>query len=78
MSSIRSKEIEQKEWVDQTRFVEILREWVTALERKQDFTTLIKGESFVIPRDAVSKARFRVEYEIDEGDHEFELTMKWQ
>lgn len=77
MSSISLKEIEQKEWVDQTRFMEILREWLTALERKQSFTTLIKGESFVIPGDRASKARFRVEYEIDEGEHEFELTMKW-
>ena len=78
MSSISPKEIEQKEWVDQTRFMEILREWFTAMERKQDFTALIKGESFVVPRDAAKKARFRVEYEIDEGEHEFELTMKWQ
>lgn len=73
-----TKDIEQKEWVDRSRFVETLREWIDALERNQDLTILVSGNSYVIPADAANQARFRLEYEIDEGEHEFELTMKWR
>lgn len=72
------QDIEKKELLDRTRFVEMLREWVNALERNEDFNVTVAGNSYVIPANAADIGRCRVEYEIDEGEHEFELTVKWR
>jgi hypothetical protein len=76
MSSV--KEIEQKEWLDRARFTEVLREWLGALDRNEDFSLVVNGQSFDIPAAACEAGKFRLEYEIDEGEHEFELTLKWR
>ena len=72
------KDIEQKEWLDRARFVEVLRGWLEAMDRNQDFNVQVGGNDFVIPANAAEAGRFRLEYEIDEGEHEFELTLKWR
>lgn len=78
MSKDETKEVEQKEYLDRSRFQELLRNWQFALERNQDFEVSVAGNTYTIPADALDKGRFRVEYEIDEGEYEFELTLKWR
>lgn len=72
------KGIEQKEMLDRAQFQALLQQWQQALERNQDFEVTVAGNSYTIPADALEKGRFRVEYEIDEGEYEFELTLKWR
>jgi amphi-Trp domain-containing protein len=72
-----SKKIEQKETLDSTQFVTLMRDWLNAIERGQDFTVPVAGASCVVPASAIESGRFRVEYEIEKGEHEFELTLKW-
>jgi amphi-Trp domain-containing protein len=71
-------ELEQKEVVDRARFVELLRGLQSAIEGGQPLDVTVNGEHYTIPSDAADRSRFRVEYEIDEGEYEFELTMKWR
>jgi len=72
------KDIEQKEMLDRGQFQELLRNWQHALEHNQDFEVTVAGSTYTIPADALDKGRFRVEYEIDNGEYEFELTLKWR
>lgn len=72
------KDIEQKEMLERGQFQELLRNWQDALERNQDFEVTVAGNTYTIPADALDKGRFRVEYEIDNGEYEFELTLKWR
>lgn len=73
-----TQDMEVKEIVDKQRFVGLLRDFLTAAERGQDCHVVVKGEKFYIPGHAFDKGRLEVEYEIDEGEHEFELTLKWR
>jgi amphi-Trp domain-containing protein len=72
------QDLEQKEVIDQAAFVELLRGLQLAIERNQEFEVTVAGQHHVIPADVASRSRFRVEYEIDKGEYEFELTMKWR
>ena len=78
MAEQRLADIELKETVERQRFLEILHQWVQAIERKQDFEVRVKGETHRIPADAIERGRLQVEYEIDNGEYEFELTLKWR
>jgi amphi-Trp domain-containing protein len=78
MTMAMQQDIEQKELLDRQRFVEMLREWVNALERNEDFNVSVAGNQYTIPANAVDIGRCRVEYEIDKGEYEFELTVKWR
>jgi amphi-Trp domain-containing protein len=72
------QDLEEKEVIDQAHFVNLLRGLQLAIERGQDFEITVGGNRHVIPADAAERSRFRVEYEIDKGEYEFELTMKWR
>lgn len=74
----QQQDIEQKEQLDRQRFVEMLRGWVDALERNEDYNVNVAGNPYVIPANAVDIGRCRVEYEVDQGEYEFELTVKWR
>lgn len=78
MAEFNAVDMELKELVDEQRFLQLLRGWAHAIERHQDFEVQVKGESHRIPADAIARGRLRVEYEIDEGEYEFELTLKWR
>ncbi|HEY9744646.1 MAG TPA: hypothetical protein V6C99_00345 [Oculatellaceae cyanobacterium] len=71
-------DMELKEACDRRRFLEILQHWVKSIEQNRDFEVRVDGRSCRIPAEALEKGRFRIEYEIDKGEHEFELTLKWQ
>ncbi len=72
------RDIEVKETIDRARAVEVLKKWLEAVERKQDVDVRVEGKSFNIPATAFEKGRFRVEYEIEEGEYEFEVSLKWR
>jgi amphi-Trp domain-containing protein len=72
------QKLEEKELVDRARFLALLRNWQQSIENNQDFNVSVNGRQFTVPTDALDKGRFRVEYEIDEGEYEFELTLKWR
>jgi amphi-Trp domain-containing protein len=71
-------ELEQKEKIDRARFVSLLRDCLAAIEQNQSFNVSVNGDNHVIPSEAFDKGWYRVEYEIDKGEHEFELTLKWR
>jgi amphi-Trp domain-containing protein len=70
--------MELKETLDRNRFLEMLQGWTRAIEQNQDFEVRVNGQSHTIPADAIDRGRLRVEYEIDRGEYEFELTLKWR
>jgi hypothetical protein len=70
--------MELKETLDRNRFLEMLQGWTRAIEQNQDFEVRVNGQSHIIPADAIDRGRLRVEYEIDRGEYEFELTLKWR
>lgn len=72
------QDLEQKEVIDRDQFVKLLRGLQLAIERNQEFEVTVNGQPHVIPADVAERSRFRVEYEIDKGEYEFELTMKWR
>lgn len=70
--------LELKEMVDRPRFLSLLQSWQEAMNQDADLTVTVKGQTYTIPADAFAKGRYRVEYEIKHGEHEFELTLKWK
>lgn len=72
------KDMELKEKVSQDSFLQVIRQWKEAIENKRDVTITVKDQQCTIPADAISKAKLEVEYEIDAGEYEFQLTMKWR
>lgn len=74
----KENDLELKESCDKRQFVDLMREWLQAIDRNQDFEVKVKGQLCRIPADAMEKGRFRIEYEIDKGEYEFELTLKWR
>jgi hypothetical protein len=74
----KDNDLELKENCDKRQFVEVMREWLQAIDRNQDFEVKVKGQLCRIPAEALEKGRFRLEYEIDKGEYEFELTLKWR
>jgi hypothetical protein len=73
-----TQDIELKEHVDRKRFLGLLNEFLKASEGNSNFSLEVKGRQCGVPASAFANANFRVEYEIDEGEHELEFTMKWQ
>jgi len=78
MAERMMQDIEQKEQVDRAQFMELMRRFQQGLERNQDFEISVNGENYTIPATAFDSGRFRVEYEIDDGEYEFEMTLKWR
>ena len=70
--------LELKETYDRTRFVKLLHQWADAIERNQAFDVNVQGHSNTVPADAIERGHLRVEYELDNGEYELELTMKWR
>ncbi len=78
MAQQQTKEdIELKERLDPSLFKEFIRRWADALERQEDMTVVIHGEQCHIPYEAFATAKLEAEYEIEDGEYEFELKMKW-
>ncbi len=71
-------DLEQKEHLDRQRFTALLQGWAKALERGEDFQVSVAGKPYTIPAHALDIGRSRVEYEIDKGEYEFQLTLKWR
>ena len=71
-------DIEQKEHLDRQRFTTLVQGWANALERGEDYQVTVAGKPYSIPSQALESGRCRVEYEIDNGEHEFQLTLKWR
>lgn len=78
MAQQRVADIELKEKCSRDQFLQFLRNWVEALEGNHDMRVTVKGQNVTIPAEAPSKGRMEVEYEIEEGEYEFQLTMKWR
>lgn len=72
------EDLELKETCDKRQFVDLMKQWLQHIEQNQDFEVQVKGRSCRIPAEALEKGHFRVEYEIDNGEYEFELTLKWR
>ncbi len=73
-----SDKFELKDYIQGDQVKVILREWLNALEEDRDLEVTIKGENCKIPKEAFRMARTKAEYEIKNGEYEFELEMKWR
>lgn len=69
---------ERKEYLDRKAFTEMVRNFLTALERDEDLEVGVKGQNYKVPRSAFQNGKFRSEYEVKKGEYEFELTLKWR
>lgn len=78
MFNTKQTDIELKEHCDRSHFIDLLKRLLQSMEGGREMDVEIKGRSCRIPAEAFEKGNFRVEYEIDKGEYEFELTMKWR
>jgi amphi-Trp domain-containing protein len=78
MAEQSRQDMELKETVDRSRFIDLLRNIQTSLEGGQEFEVMVDNQTYTIPADVADRCKFRVEYEIDKGEYELELTMKWR
>ncbi len=78
MADMKTGKMELKEEISRDQCVTLLRQCLTALEQHQEATVQVKGINCVIPQDAGERGHFEVEFEEDDGEFEFELTMKWE
>jgi hypothetical protein len=77
-SKLETQEVELKEYLNRGRFSEMLSQWVNAIDNRQDFQVVVANRSCSIPAQALDEGKMRVEYEEEEGEIEFQLTLKWK
>lgn len=63
----------EKEYTKE-EFVEKLRRLADSIEKDENFRISIAGEAIYVP----DRARFTIEHERAEGDHEIEFQIKWK
>jgi hypothetical protein len=68
---------ELKEFIGADQFKDLLRGWLEAMEEGEDLVVNVKGRECKIPKKAFLSGKFRSEYEIDKGEYEYELQLKW-
>jgi len=56
-----------------SQFVDTLRRLADALEAGESFRVQVQNKRFTVPADA----EIIIEHEIDEGDEEFAMELKW-
>lgn len=69
---------ELKEFIGADQFKGLLRDWLNAMENDEDLVVNVKGKDCKIPKEAFESGKFRSEFEIDKGEYEFELQLKWR
>ncbi len=74
----KQKDIELKQKVSRDEFLQYLRQVQEGIEGSREFTVNVAGRDCTIPADAFDKGKLEIEYEIDEGEYELELTAKWK
>ena len=62
----------EKEYTNK-QFVEKLRRLADSIETGENFEIQIAGERIYVP----DRARFTVEHEREDGEHEIEFQIKW-
>lgn len=63
----------EKEYTD-AQFVEKLRRLADSIESGENFEIQIAGERIYVP----NRAKFTVEHEREDGEHEIEFQIKWE
>lgn len=74
----QAHEVEVKQILDRQQLTQLLHQWLDSLEAERDFKVVINNETYVVPTDAPIIGETEVEYEIDKGEFEFQLTLKWR
>jgi hypothetical protein len=69
---------EFKEFVGADQFKGLLKDWLSAMEQGKDLVVKVKGKECTVPKEAFLTGKFRSEYELDDGEYEFELQLKWR
>ena len=69
---------ELKEFIGADQFKGLLKEWLEAMDEGEDLVVNVKGQECKIPKEAFVTGKFRSEFEIDKGEYEFELQLKWK
>lgn len=77
MAQSKAKDIELKEKLTPQAFKTLLHQWVEALDNNADLEFVVRNQRCVLPAEAISEGKLQVEYEIDEGQYEVELKVKW-
>jgi amphi-Trp domain-containing protein len=67
-----------KESINPQRLGQLLRLWADAIEANEDLRFSIKNEEVVIPKETFNLAKIVAEYELKDGEYEFEIEMKWK
>lgn len=72
------KVFEYKEFVAESQLKTILKEWLNALEENRDLDLTIRGKECHVPKEAFKFVKTKAEYELKNGEYEFELELKWR
>lgn len=68
---------ELKEFIGADQVKGLLKDWLNAMENGEDLVINVKGKDCKIPKEAFLSGKFRSEFEINKGEYEFELQLKW-
>lgn len=69
---------ELKEYIESNQVKDVLRQWLNALEEDTDLEINVKGRDCTISKEALRAIKVKLEYEIKNGEYEFEMQMKWR
>lgn len=72
------KVFEYKELVEESQLKIILKAWINALEQNTDLDVTINGKECHVPKEAFKFVKTKAEYELKNGQYEFELELKWR
>lgn len=75
---METEKMELKELCTKEQFVKTLRKWADAIDKRQEMKVVVRGKENTIPPGVADQAKLEVEYEINKGEYEFEMTMKWR
>lgn len=76
--STEKGKFELKEYIQGDELKDVLRKWLDALENDQDLVVKVKGQDCTISNEVLQSSKVKLEYEIKNGEYEFELEMKWR
>lgn len=68
---------ELKEYIGKDQVKGVLKQWLIALEQNEDLVIEVKGKQCKIPKEVLGQEKIKLEYEVKNGEYEFELELKW-
>lgn len=83
VQNLSNQDANQQKWkvkepISTLELKSILMGWLAAIDEERDFEFQIKGQRCRVPSKALLSNKTLCEFEMKDGEFEFELELKWK